>query len=538
MLNNKILVLTLITGLLAVPAAADLEFRDPDPVQFYTDIQLNDGTTIEGLPNPGSTSAPMTKGYADSTYLNKEGDTLNGRLNAKSNNITGLPTPQSNSDAAPKNYVDNQLNGISGSQNLSQILNEGNKANTTINMGTNKITNLKNPENSRDAANLNWTQNNFVRANGDSINGSIDLLGTNNIIAPDQIMTGGQNIQIIDTNNNQDILRLKEGGNVEIPNGNLDLNGNQLVNPSRIEYMDNDGDGNSWIGREYSTDGSFRFYDDTNVNLIMRQNGNMEIPNGKLTVNNPGNGDIIDASAANAKFLVTEESTSTYWATHNITDNGYNIGTNSGSRNIKLQPGETNTLTAKPGGNIEIPNGDLDITQSSSTPLTLESTESSNNVNIRFQRNSNDLYNLGYSNNKNGLSIFNFNTGNDEIIIPDSGGVEVPNGNLDIASPGVSGTALDVGGNMRLNSGAYIDLGGTNWRIEDQTGSNNRLVIHDKVGTNEHLMYLNNGGSIEIPNGNLDLNKNEIKNAVLDKRDCSSNGPSTTGQIVYCTNLD
>lgn len=69
-----------------------------------------------------------------------------------------------------------------------------------------------------------------IDGGGDSVrfDDSIDLNG-NNLVEPNQIQTGGQNIQIRDTTNSQDLARFQEGGKVELPSGNLDLQGNSLV---------------------------------------------------------------------------------------------------------------------------------------------------------------------------------------------------------------------------------------------------------------------------------------------------------------------
>jgi|GEM_PF-800734 hypothetical protein len=69
-------------------------------------------------------------------------------------------------------------------------------------------------------------------------------LNNNNLIAPNQIQTGGQNIEIRDTTNNLSVASFNEGGKVEIYNGNLDLQGNSIVDTTGSNTV-NVGDGSN-----------------------------------------------------------------------------------------------------------------------------------------------------------------------------------------------------------------------------------------------------------------------------------------------------
>lgn len=176
MLNKKIIALLILTAFLASYASADLKFRDPKDVQFYTGIQMNDNT-IEGLPQkPPSSSAAISEAYVTDNFLNSEGDALNGDLDANGKRIKNLPTPVAEQDAATRKYVDEELETATGSQNLSQVLSEGNTAGQTINMNENNLTGIPNPTAGMDAVNRQYALEKFVSSKGDTINGSIDML--------------------------------------------------------------------------------------------------------------------------------------------------------------------------------------------------------------------------------------------------------------------------------------------------------------------------------------------------------------------------
>lgn len=131
--------------------------------------------------------------YGDGSVLDFEVETsgdalLSGNLSVGSNNINDLADPEVATDAANKRYVDQSDDTISDDQNLKEVLVNGNVANQSIDM------------------------------NG------------NTIYQPSQLETGGQTIEIRDSTGDIDIIRFKEGGIVEIPNGNLNIAGNSITN--------------------------------------------------------------------------------------------------------------------------------------------------------------------------------------------------------------------------------------------------------------------------------------------------------------------
>lgn len=133
MLNWKTIFLVIFAVLLITSASADLEFRDPKDVQFFTGIQMNEDNTITGLPQtPPADSAAVSQAYVLDNFVSTEGDVIYGDLDLNGSRIKNLPTPVAEQDAATRNYVDEEVSGITGSQNLSQVLEQDNVANQTI----------------------------------------------------------------------------------------------------------------------------------------------------------------------------------------------------------------------------------------------------------------------------------------------------------------------------------------------------------------------------------------------------------------------
>jgi hypothetical protein len=85
--------------------------------------------------------------------------------------------------------------------------------------------------------------------------------------------TGSSSIKIVDSaNSDQRIASFEEGGNVEIPNGNVDINGNRVV----------DGGGNG--------DDTVFIGDGNNDNVRLETGGeDVDVPDGQVDVNSPTN---------------------------------------------------------------------------------------------------------------------------------------------------------------------------------------------------------------------------------------------------------
>lgn len=88
-----------------------------------------------------------------------------------------------------------------------------------------------------------------------------------------------------DSTNGIELLVANEGGNVQIPNGSLSMGGQVIEAPDdKVLHIDGGGVGYNDI-RISEEGGSWHFYDLVNgqSNVIIREGGRVEIPNGRLT---------------------------------------------------------------------------------------------------------------------------------------------------------------------------------------------------------------------------------------------------------------
>jgi len=274
-MKKQLTILAISLGLVA-SVGADMEFRSSNPIDVYNQFDMN-SNSITNLADPGSDSEALNQGYADGRYLMRNGDTLQGNLDTDGNEIINLPTPDANSDAATKAYVDNEVSGIEGSQDLSDVLAEGSTANQSVNLGSNKITNLATPSASSDAVTVGYANSNyFDRENGDSVNGSIDLLNNDikNLENPDspqdaatqsyvqtyadsndETGTDNQTLSIDNSVNGQDSnITIEDGNSVTVqdsyePNTNTQLDDQQAEsNVDMNGYNITSSDGEMCIG--------------------------------------------------------------------------------------------------------------------------------------------------------------------------------------------------------------------------------------------------------------------------------------------------
>lgn len=309
-----------------------------------------------------------------------------------------------------------------------------------------------------------------IDGGGDSVryDDSIDL-NNNNLIEPNQIQTGGQNIQVRDTTNGQDLVRLQEGGNVEIPNGNLVL-------PNA--------DGNTnWI----------------------------RMPNG-------------------ARFSQFNSWTTIYGQS----------GDGSNGVRLRNSDGPGDLLRANADGNVEVPNGDLNIEGSGERSVIISNINSNGDSELEFREGGNAAgVNLYYNGNQDRLEIGDIDN-NDIIRAERTGNVVIPSGNLnmnnnrirnadDLMLQDTAGTGRnwvieeksDAGFNIRSNSldvlrarstgnvetpNGNVDLRGN--RLVDTTGSN---TVYVGDGSDDQIV-LDSGNGVSVQGGKLDMNQNNISN--------------------------
>ncbi|MFB6159082.1 MAG: hypothetical protein ABEJ95_05525, partial [Candidatus Nanohalobium sp.] len=261
-----------------------------------------------------------------------------------------------------------------------------------------------------------------------------------------------------DTKNNQDIMRLKQGGNVEIPNGKLDMNGNNIqLNGG---YLSNDGN---------------------NEGIRVDNSGNVEVPSGNLDI---GSGRLWITPYSNygswqngGTTLFTGKSTNFIAG---YSDNRRNINFGIGGDNISestiglsLDGQGDGSGTPANSVDVRIPNGLAEVGQTSNSenlPLRVKNGGSTSGIRINANGNTGDLtWNSGY-----------WNLGD--------GAVRVGSGNLKL-----------YGQDLEFVSGGTRRLG-----LEHQSGSNRvSFVDYDQGAGN--VINFNEGGNVEIPNGNLDV---------------------------------
>ena len=139
-----------------------------------TQLDMNN-KSITNLKTPVYAHEAATKGYADGK-LALTGGRMTGTINMGTNEITNLATPTGNSNAATKKYADDINTAVrtkitqekTALQNLiaAKLSLSGGTMSGAINMGDQKITNLKTPTNKNDAATKDFVEKSHVSQSG------------------------------------------------------------------------------------------------------------------------------------------------------------------------------------------------------------------------------------------------------------------------------------------------------------------------------------------------------------------------------------
>lgn len=399
--------------------------------------------------------------------------------------------------------------------------------------------------------------------------GDIQLDGNN-------IDTSGNTITLRDSTNNQDILNAQEGGNVEIPNGNLNMSsssgsGGDIKWVKQIEgapdqtqhsLLTGVGDGTGvWGVRDSSQTGdAFIFkaeeggpvkvmnganFNATGDLFVDSSTGNVNIPNGNLDLSG-GNNDVIIGDAQRFKSSA-----------------GGAVYMSSGSNNNVLledKDGDS-ALEVQSDESVNIPNGNLDVSGNNITNIdTLkfeEGTSIDGNVSINgtvnttgdIDLNDNNLLDAnrvetnqitdpedgrietdssldfnsnGNINSVNSINVGSFTSNNGASDIQFNQGFTVDGsagGDGGVTLSGSGGLDVDAaGGDNQQNSGDSLRLGGhinfdggstNNPVIRTPGGGSGSIRIYDDANT-QILAEFNEGGSVEIPNGDLKLGSTTV----------------------------
>lgn len=238
--------------------------------------------------------------------------TLNGQLDASQNRIINVPAPQSGGDAVNKSYVDDSDDTVADNQTLAEVLDQGNSAiDDNIDLSSQDLQNVRRlqfADRNADATHFNITESggnlhiqkdgskrlNILKGGGIQIsNGNLNVsfnqirdIGTSGVsfesngdlnmksrtIKNTNALRGKDSSdQEINFNNNGDIeLSVKGGGkalvvkdqsaNVQIPNGNLDVGGNNITSIDTLKFVE----GTS-INGDLELNGTINATDDLNM---------------------------------------------------------------------------------------------------------------------------------------------------------------------------------------------------------------------------------------------------------------------------------
>ena len=131
-----------------------------------TDVNM-DGYKLYGLPSPTANNETMTKGKAETDFLKKTGGTLSGELGMSDQKITDLGDPTNEKDAANKKYVDSHRGG--GLQ-ASGFTMQG-----TINMNSNRVINLEDPSRNDEPMTKGEAETDFLKKTGGTVSGELSM---------------------------------------------------------------------------------------------------------------------------------------------------------------------------------------------------------------------------------------------------------------------------------------------------------------------------------------------------------------------------
>lgn len=257
-------------------ASAQVNFRDDAGFNFYDNLNMEssanismNGNRILGLPSAQSSGEPLTLGGGSGDFVERQGDSMEGDLDMKNNLIlgdratidfnsgeltlnqdmpaSGSPTTiQLNQDGNPNWALVSMQDGGLGIYDLqnNQFVQEFNEngpteiSNEKLRVTTGELAlsgcNLSSSTNSLKLSSCNMNLANSDLTNVNFITGDGQAIQVANQLNTSSINTQGSNIELdggyVSNDGSNEGLSIGDSGNVEITNGNLDMQGNVVSN--------------------------------------------------------------------------------------------------------------------------------------------------------------------------------------------------------------------------------------------------------------------------------------------------------------------
>ena len=242
-----------------------------------TDVNMT-GHRLYGLPTPTQDNEPMTKGKAETDFLKKAGGVLTGELGMSDQKITDLGNPTNEKDAATKKYVDAKPVTVTGD----------------LSMKNHKITDLGDPTANKDATNKEYVDSKVSRQGGLTQN-QADLLypsKTGGLMSGELGMSDQKITDLGDPTNDTDAANKKyvDAKPVKVT-GDVDMKEHKLYGlPTPTQ--DNDAATKKWVTDDFPTK--------TNILNGFTMKGSLDMGGHKIfEVREPTN----DKDAANKKYV-------------------------------------------------------------------------------------------------------------------------------------------------------------------------------------------------------------------------------------------
>ncbi len=365
------------------------------------DIDMN-GQNISNLPDPIASSQPTSKGFADSEYLSRTGDSMSGDLDMLANDVKNVNSIGNGSNTlavtsnvsfpgAATGNLSSEAGNLSvatgmqvygaiwlpgggtdeggglAAENLSLTLQEGNSAHqTSIDMNGQNISNLPDPISSAQPATKGFADSEYLTRGGDSMTGDLDMIG--NLV---------KNVDALG-NGTDRTIEMDPDGNVDVSNGYLNVSGTLQVGAT------NCAPGQALLGD--GSCGETGGGGNLSVTLAKGNVANTTIDMGGNNLTDSTRGNVSIGQDLRVHGDVFWRGTGGGAAAENLSDT-LNAGNEAGDSNIDMDGGTvtnitvgaTQTLQFTGGNDVHVPNGNLGVGESSPAEL-LHVTDTSSRV--------------------------------------------------------------------------------------------------------------------------------------------------------------